>query len=465
MKKFKILSILFAMALILTGCATVSNVVDKNGKAIYLDEIQYNQGHVVEVGDYLYYGNGYSATTSDEFNYKNSAKYGYLARLNTSEDLKFDDDVDLEYINSTSPNGVDKVNDKLIGYQSQDMFALGSYIYFTSANTHKTSSLENDYTQVSLFRVKFNGDGFKELGTYKHDENSIITVQKGSDNNYYYIITEPAEESTYNIFSIKIGDSLGEEKQLNKYEKDGEEVVDAIETVAIADENSSIKNIIYTVTSDSTEIDTDAVKAVDFATGEVKTLDNGVAGATISLEGREGDVVFYAYTYKAITEIYFKDLVNSDNYYNPTASNKFYNATEIKNIDSVGNGYVFVSASSSSLIYNDLDTTSDGELLLTTSEYTDILFTDGDYVYYSNATSIGRISVVDKIKETIVTMTDIVSGVCGYTGDYIYFYAKLEEVKESEETESEESKEDTNYYMYRTDKLGNYQLVGQTIEK
>ena len=456
MKKFRFLSILFGMALILTGCATVSNVVDNNGKSVYYNDIVYNQGQVVEVGDYIYYGNGYASISSTDFSYKTAQKTSYLARVDVSTDFSYDSSVEVEQRKNTTPNGVKKVNSKLVGYENQDMFAFGSYIYFTSANTHKNKNLENDYTQVSLFRVKFNGDGFKEIETFAHDSDSVITVQKGSDNNYYYIISEPdgSSNSTYNLYSIKIGDSLGKKTQLNKYKEDGKEVVDPIKSVAVCDENSQNKNVLYTTASTSAGIDTVCVKSVDFATGELKTLDNGVAGSTTKFVGREGDNVFYAYTNKQVTEIYFKDLAVDDNYFSPTPNHKFYNASEIKNVKDVGNGYAFVSGSSKSLMFKEISSQQDAELLLSSSDYSDILFTDGDYVYYSNSTSIGRVNVLSKEKETIIAMNEIVSGKCGYAGNYIYFYAKLEE-KDDDST-------DTNFYMYRTDKEGNYQLVGKT---
>lgn len=455
MKKFKILSLLFGMALILTGCATVGNVVDNSGKSVYYEDVVYNQGQVVEIGDYIYYGNGYTSISQTGFSYKSAQKSGYLARINVSNDFKFNDSLSVEDIPNSSPKGVQKVNDKLIGYENQNMFVLGSYIYFTSANTHKNSKLENDYTQVSLFRIKFDGDSFKEIDTFEHDENSVITVQKGSDDNYYYIISEPDGNSAYNLYSIKIGDTLGSKKQLNKFEEDGKEIVDPVETVAVCDENSNLKNVLYTTASTNTGIDTDSVKSVDFATGEIQTLDNGVAGSSTKFVGREGDKVFYSYTYKGVSEIYFKDFALDDNFFSPTPSHKFYNASEIKNIDTVGQGYLFISSSSKSVMYKDLSSQEDAVLLLSSSDYSDILFTDGDYIYYSNSTSISRVNILSKEKETIVSMTDIVSGKCGYAGGYIYFYAKLEE--------KDENNTDENYYMYRVDREGNYQLVGKTI--
>lgn len=456
MKKFKLLAGIFATAVLVTGCATVSNVVGPNGKSVYYDDIVYNQGQVVLVEDYLYYGNSYADSSASGFNYSASEKNGYLARLNVEENLKFDSSVTDEYKTSTSPKGILKVNQRFVGYQNQYMFALGSYLYFTSANTHKDSSLANDYTRVSLFRVKFNGDKFEEFGTYKHDSNSIITAQKGSDNNYYLIISEPAENSTYNLYSIKIGDKLGKAQQLNKYTADGKEVIDSIQTAVACDTGSTIKNIVYTVKSLTSGLDTSEVKSVDFATGEVVSLDSGVASSQTKLLGRSKDVVFYSYSLEGINEIYFKNLNGGDNYFNPVPANKFYNASEIKNIKPVGQGYVFVSASSGSLMYKTLDVTTDAVLLSTSSNFSDILFTENNYVYLSDSTSIKRINVLESEREieNIVTMNSIISGQCGYDGQNIYFYAQLEE--------KPEDNTDENYYMYKTDKLGNYQLIGKT---
>lgn len=453
MKKLKLFTGFFGLALLLTGCATVGDVVGRDGKSVYYDDIVYNQGQVVRVEDYLYYGNGYFDSSESGFTYATSAESGYMARLNVAQRLGFDESVTDEYKTSTSPNGILKVNTKLAGYQNQNMFALGSYLYFTSANTHQNSALENDYTQVSLFRVKFNGDSFEEFGTYKHDASSIITAQKGSDGNYYMIISEPADDNAYDIYSIQIGDNLGKAKKLNAYTQDGENITDKVKTMVVCDENSTIKNIVYTVQSSSTEIDTTSVKSVDFATGEISLLDGGVTASQTSLLGREGDIIFYSYKSNGINEVYFKDMQDGDGYYSPTASKKFYNASEIKNIVSVGEGYAFVSASSSSLMYKTLDVNTDAVLLASSSDFTDVLFAENDYIYLSNSTSILRVNVIDKTRENIVTMNSIKSGKCGYDGEYIYFYAQLQE--------KEEGNEDENYYMYRTDKLGNYQLIGQ----
>ena len=44
-----------ALPLVLTGCATVGDVLDENGKSIYFEDITFFGGNGVKVGDYLYY--------------------------------------------------------------------------------------------------------------------------------------------------------------------------------------------------------------------------------------------------------------------------------------------------------------------------------------------------------------------------------------------------------------------------
>ena len=111
---------------------------------------------------------------------------------------------------------------------------------------------------------------------------------------------------------------------------------------------------------------------------------------------------------------------------------------------------MFISDASSSVMYKpSLNQVENAQNVLTSSEYTDILFVDSEWIYYSNDTSISRVSVRDiNNKQTLVTMTSIISGQCGYDGEYIYFYAQLEN------TSNDSENTDTNYYMYRVDKTG-----------
>ena len=445
-KKFlKLFAMIFSVALLVTGCATVSNVYDENGDPIYFETPTFFGGQVAKIGNYLYYANGYTDASAESFDYNTAAQTGYLARIDLSTDFVFDEETEDSLKPNTSPENSEKVSDRFVGYQNQNMFAYGSYLYFTSTNTHRTSSLENDYSRVTLFRVAFNGDNLTEIYTTRYDDSSSIEVVEGSDGNYYYVICAQNSEEKYELSSIKIGDSLGSRVLL----------AENVESYAIADENSSSKNVIYAATNDDGEIE---IKAVDFATEE--TTDYSYATSMeISFLDRVGDIVFYsADTANADKEVYYKDLSSVDT--NFSATNRFFSADSISEVLSVENGYVFVSANGG-LIYKTLNGSS--VPLLSSDTTFDLLFERDGWIYYSSSTEINRISVVDQTIENVITMTSMISGACGYSDGYIYFFAQLEETES--DSSSEDATTDENYYLYRAslDGTGNYQLIGKTI--
>lgn len=440
MKKYLIslCSFVFCVALILTGCATVGDVY-LNGKPVYFEDIAYFEGQVAKIGDYLYYANGYADITAEDFNYNHSASYAYLSRIKMTTALNYAQGVEDQ--ENTSPKGIEKVSDKLVGYKNQYMFALGSYLYYTSANTHKTSGAENDYSRISIFRVKFNGDGQEELGTFKHDDNSILrVVADGKD--FYYLVTVPADDGKIDVYSIKIGDSYSDAKK----------IVSNAESVALCDQQSTIKNVIYTVDNEDFSTSTDCVKAVSLGGTQLDDLDEGVAGSTITLNGRVGDEVFYSRSQDGINEVYHKNIANGSTSF--ASGNVFHATTKINQVQSVADGYLFISDSSKSLMYKS-NFEQDADYLLGSSEYNNVLFTKGDYVYYSNATSISKINVKSGEKTPVVTMSAILSGQCGYDEEYIYYFAQREN--------QDEDDADLNYYMYRVDKAsGDYAIIGKT---
>ncbi len=476
----------FCVALFLTGCATVSHPLDGNGNKIEYEDIHYNQGQVLKIGDYLYFGNGYVASDGSDFDYDDSTEYTFLSRINTSERLKFDESVSSSKWATTTPNGVEVVNDdKVFGSQLQNMFALGEYIYFAAPNEHKTKDMESDYTKVSLFRMKFDGSKVKELvknTAFSIGSTGKLTVQKGNDGNYYYIIVEEGENSTFTIKSLKIGNKIGEINTL----------AENVTSYAIADENSTQKNVLFTVADEDRAMATQIIKAVDFEGGEPVEIDRGLASSTTKFVGRAGDVVFYYYKHQATAKdaIYFKHMEESDypmfeyenekdgykpqngetsikdEHFSPADSQFFYSATTISQLQQISNGYIF-KTEGGALMYSELGKGT--KCIFSDTEFTDLLFTENDYVYVSNATSIKRASVdYSDSKEEIITVTDMVSGKCGYDGQYIYFYSKIEKPEEEEEDESEVvdgKKEEVidNYYMHRVDKNGNLQLLGETL--
>ncbi|MBO5022469.1 MAG: hypothetical protein J6C53_03225 [Clostridia bacterium] len=451
-KLLSIVALIFCVAMIFTGCATVGAIKDKEGNPIYFDDAKSFGGHIAEVGDYVYYANSYVATTDEGFVYDEASNIAYLSRIENKNVYTFDEDVLPENYPNTTPNEAEKVKGgKLVGYENQQMYALGSYLYFTSANVHKTSDMENDYTQVSIFRIKFDGSSFQEIATFAHGDKGQIELTKGSDGQYYFVAVVPNGEK-FDIKSVKVGDSFGKVKTL----------AEEVNTAVIADENSSIKNVIYTVDTEK-DMTTIAVKAVDFATGDDETLDEGVAGSETKLMGRVGDYVFYSYKNPAdnVNQVYWQTINAQNNNFSPV--NRFYNATTIKNLQPAYQGYIF-QTEGGALVYKTLDGVE--ERLFAEDEYTDVMFVDGQFVYTSTDTAITRVSLEDYAKEKIVKDVKMISGMGGITEDYIYFYAQLGELTADENDEEEEEAEaDENYYMYRADKNGNLQIIGKTAKK
>ena len=444
-KFLKVFALIFCFAIFLTGCASLASIKDEEGNKISFAEPVYFEGQVAQIGDYLFYGSAYSDVADEGFNYKSAAKKGSLSRLNV-ENMKFDKGISDVNKKHSSPSNIEKVSSKLAGYANQEMFAYGQYLYFTSANTAKSEDMLNDYTQVSLFRIKFNGEGLKKLGTFKYDEKSVITLQKGSDDNYYFVIVCPNEKDStvYDIKSIKVGNKIGETQTL------AQNATSAV----VADEESTARNVVYTHKKEGDRAAI-CVSAVDFATAKQTPHDRGTYDVTISLIGRDDDTVFYSHNNGVKTEIYYKDITNEGSFTNED-SQLFYSPSDtISNVIKVNDGYAFIS--NANLMFKKLSQ-ADADILADSSKFTDVLFADGDYVYLSNDSSIMRVSVAGGDIEYLVEGMQIISGECGYTGDYIYFYAQRGKLVLEE---GEEQAEDLNYYMYRTDKEHNIQLVGK----
>lgn len=463
MKKniFKILSFVFVLAFIFTGCATVSNIKNESSELIY------NGGHIALVGDHLYFANAYTPVgdADTNFAYGENAKYSYLNRLDLSKPFDTVKPVD-------SPKSAEKVNSKVMGYENQYMFVLGDYVYFTSANTHKTDKLQNTYKLVTLFRSRLNGDNLDEIFTTNQFDSAkgTITTMKGSDDNYYLVVYDGSELST-----IKLGNSLGKRKVISK----------DVLSIAVPSENDSysVKEIFYTATNK--DEDGNATSEVDIfranlASGESTKCGAAGAGAKVNFIDRVGDNIFY--TNSAViggnNECYFEDVSQTTNF---NGGNRFYASTNIKSVtkvmqgDPLTEGYIFISGNDNALMYRNSVGVSSTSLLLPKTNYTDLLFVDGDYVYYSTSTGIYRISARDKQISTIVEMKSIVSGKCSYVNEYIYFYGQLDieedETEETEETDENkvEYEEDNNHYMYRIkcDGNGGYQMLStyKRVEK
>jgi len=446
-KLLKMLSFVFVVAVLLTGCATVSNI--KNNET----DLIFNGGNVVKVGDYVYFANGYTEVgdKSKDFDYDENVKISYMNRVNLNGGFS---------TSSESPKDTEKVNSRVVGFESEYMFVLGDYIYFSTVNTHKNKQVENEYTLVSYFRSRLNGDELTEIYTTPtYDSSKAITrVLKGSDDNYHLVIFDGT-----NLNSFSIGNRIGKRQELAKN----------VTSIAMPREKDEFeyKKILYTVNKEGSSSDTE-VYSVDYATNQ-KEKATSISASTKFID-RQGDMVLYT-NGDAAAQAYYKYLRNDISIV-LDGSEAFYRLPDITKIQKVCDkdadkeGYVFLGKSGSIMYKNMVRVGEQATILLDKSEtdFSNMLFVEGDWVYYSTTKGIYRISARDKSKQIIVEMqNEIQPSTCSYVDNYIYYYAKLEPV--DSEVDDKEYEEDNNYYAYRVDLSGqgNYQILSnfKRVEK
>lgn len=489
MKKFLMaICCILTFGLVLAGCATVSSIPnDYNG-------IIYNGNAGTIVSGYLYYGNAYSdvSSFSDQGDYDTAAVSAYLARLNlnNTRDAKG---------KNFSPLGNEVVNsEEVVAHQNQFMFVIGNYLYFTKPDEHSyyiDNNVELHYTYTTLCSIALNGDNMKEYSYQGEAEQ--IEVQEFNGN--YYVIAFVNE----NLFVTR----------LNNGNLDSRILATGVTSVAIpktaeagaSDEWNGM--IYYTTTNESgNEITRQiSVEAENGDSAQTISSKNG----TVSFLYRANDYIVYTHTENNTTRVYFNDVkgvTNSNNIISTSNENILSYNSSISNEFLINYG-----TSAEMLIYDNSDgtlsfknkvggsgtiTLSDGSANVTDYE---IMFFDGSLAYLMSGTAIYEVdfALLTNVRtsntsqtltgRTIVSMTAIqtTGTLYSYDGDYIYYYAQLEELTDEEQELIDAEKEeagieisedeetdaittlDSGYYLYRVRINNNndtsfYELLGQT---
>ncbi len=451
----------------LTGCATVGNIKNTS------QELIYNGNSAVMVEGYLYYGNAFADTSSfnNMTDYKNNAKLSYLARLNTNEALSAKT-VD------HSPKGVEMVTKDVNAHSRDFMFVLGQYIYYVTPNTQKATNSEGTashyFNYSTLYRSKLNGNSKKKLYT-TNGEVSNIEVLK-TDGTYYVVML-----AGENLIKINLSNNKSEV------------IAEGVKSVALPKTYEKNKfgstldwnGVIYYTTEEKNESGSgrtgSVVNCIQLSGGESKEIYS--QGTTVEFIGREKDVIFFTEKKGSLeTETYMRDC--SQDIEEISTNRQLFissSATAITDIRLVCSsardlGFVYMvgsnmgfrrtNGSKGTIIFkNGTDAVSTFNVLLVSgrtaylSTETAVFSADLSAVFAGTSTSVQL--------QKIVEMTAVQSGkLYAFDGDYIYYYAKLEEVeKEKDEDGNEiEPEPDDNYYLYRA-KIGGvdkYDLLGLT---
>lgn len=415
MKKLAVLvsCLLVCLTFVLGGCGTKLSLPEKNSAILS------NGGTVVVIGDYTYFPNIYVS-------YKNLSGNANTNKTVDTESLyriKTDINKKLVYNEKDELINLEKVFTKITGFETSCMFAVGNYLYFTSPNVHKSSTTSEDkFDLTSLFRIKFDGSGMKEILTtqttsgvfYLDAENNLFIF----DNN--------------KILMLKIQDSL----------KSTTTIASDVQTATFPKAfGETINNVYYTKALD--EEDTDAGLTGNKLYGY--NLESKTESLVRAVYGETVDLVTYSNG-----RLYYKRTVDGVNrYFSSTVQDSNLELTELAHTNTSTDitGFTPLGAKSDGSIlpviftYNNKmfiqQQGTDAEVLV--EENATPEFVSGDYLYYSTSKGIFKISYKDKVVKKVAEKSGILQGNIDFDGRFVYFFAK------------EGSEESEKQYMYRAD--------------
>ncbi len=450
-KTTKLLCGLLGVGLLLTGCATVGAIKNNDSELIY------NGNSAVMINDsYLYYGNSFadSSAFENDNDYKNSAKLSYLARLEAGATLSAKNE-------DFSPKNVETVTKEVSVHNKSFMFALGDYIYYLTPNRKKFENedgkLVQQYGYSTLYRSKLNGDKKKSLYTTSAEVSQIEVLKYGKK--YYLVMLAGTDLIRF---------ELGSKVKRTTIAKDVTSVAlpETYEKKRVGSTDKWNGNIYYTKAlkdEDNSSVSGSQVMKLAISTGDEVEVGGG-QGINISLVGREEDVVFYTYD----GETYKLDTNENDGNIRFSISVDRYSSSEISDVYTLYSndvlGYIYTA--NSALICHQNGASEKSVTLKYNStdvENYKVLFVTGRTIYLSTTSAIYTADLSQILngngKEVnctaLVKMNDntIYDGNrYAFDGNYLYYYAQLQEIETDEEDEEEESeaKTDDNYYLYRT---------------
>lgn len=391
--------LLLCVSFLFAGCGTNLNIPT--------GEVLSNGGNVVSIGDYIYYANTYVdySTLTGNANTENTTEHNAIYRVKTDEygftTLDEDEQID----------NIDKVYSKIAGFDNSNMYILGEYLYFTSPNVHKEDSGDDRFDLTTLYRVRLDGTSLQE----------ILTTEE-SRGEFFFASGEPNFVLVFDngkITKVKIGDRIGSKEVLV------EEATDAVFPTSFGEIDS------FYYTKALNEEDTEAgvqgniLYRYDFATNTSTTV--AQQSSEIVLVAYQNGVLYYKQNNGTLAPYYSI----SDHQSFDSDRIQWTVLGEIDGTDSITN---FTPINENNVVYEAeskiyLGTKGQGSLAnyaVLVDEDANIEFVDGDYVYYTTASGVYRISYRDKVSQTLAEKENVQQGSCDISGEYVYFYAQTD---------------------------------------
>lgn len=413
MKKISsvLLLLLLCVCFTLTGCSSLSMPTG-------YETVTSNGGFIVGAGDYVYFANAYknySSLTKKSDNSGNGVAQFALNRLELDGDVqktgfwfKADEDESVNF---------ELVVNKIAGYETANMYIVGEYLYFTTPNVHKNKSNEYEFNLSTLFRIKLDGTGLKEILTTKSEGAKFYLT--GGENKQILI---------YDDNTIKCIDVYKNSTSVKAILDDEYEVTNVI--FPNADEEV-VENLYFT-TDRGDSYTGNILYKLNLQSGDVeKKL--AVPYETVTLIAYDRGILFYTRTGKATTEGLYSTARSEAHAYMTDITKLMY----VKCENAENNCFVFVY--NNNLYVKNMSSGTEVNAVKLNSETSELQFVSGQYVYYSTSTGIYRISVLDRTEQQISDITNFNDDMLDFDGRFVYFFAQ----RDGQETNTD--------YLYRAD--------------
>ncbi|MBO7526833.1 MAG: hypothetical protein J6T74_02935 [Clostridia bacterium] len=412
--------LLLFVCLIFTGCAPrlemptdYSNVVS-------------NGGFVVGSGNYMFFGNAYKNYSSlqDGDNDGNVNQYS-INRLQLDRQthprsswfkIQKNEDGEFDY---------EKVVDKISAYETANMFVVNEYLYFTTPNIHKNNKNEHEYELSTLFRIRLDGTGLKELYTTEVKGAKIYLT---GGENQMLIIFDDNKLKTINVSNneTRVKNLVSDTKVVNiVFPKNQEDISYLYFTTDRTSAQAFSGNLLY---------------KVSIKTGELSQIENlNSSNQTISLLAYDNGILFYSKKVGNENIVYSTDFStsNSKRHLSYDDDNAISSLIYVSCEDANNNCFAFIY---NKKLYIQLMTSENiSQAKKLSDKSAKIQFAKDGYIYYSDDDGIYRISAKDKIETQISNITEFISDLMDFDGKYVYFYGKEKNVTSD------------TYYLYRAD--------------
>ena len=430
MKKFTtiILMLLVCACFMFGGCT--SNV----GMPENYDMVVSNGGFVVGAGNYMYFGNAYKSYSelTDGDNNGNVNQYS-LNRLELDRQTHPNSEWFKLQKNEEESYDFKKVADKISAYQTSNLYVVNEYLYFTSPNVHKNKLNEHEYNLSSMFRIRLDGTGLKELFTTESSDAKFYLT--GGENKQLIVFDSKT------IYSMNVSKN---ETRLKKLTND----ID-VEGLVFPTCEQELTNIYFT-TGKTTGFSGNQLYKLNLVTGEASQIKNIISSnETLTILAYEYGTLFYSKSLR--NKIYSNDFSgdyptqNEKEHLAYDSNNTITNLTYVKCEDEENNCFAFIY--NNKLYVQMMSSNNISQAVKLSDKDAKIQMVNNGSIYYSSSDGIYKISVKEKVEKQISNLENFNAQAVDFDGRYIYFYAKEPNITSNTE------------YLYRADTYVDYVSV------